>query len=245
MARRERRQAALSDAVMGCSTSVLNDAVSRWKLNPPLTGVMPNLIDISHVVKLAQGDPPCLPEGRRVLFFGRLEAIKGVQFLGPAMRSVLAERPDVHLILAGDDRGWHGRRMSECVRECAGERVAYLGELPPERLMPLILACDVIALPSLWEAFPFTVLEAIALGRPVVTTSGHGPDDFITHGQEGFLVPREDARALGDAIGRLLDNSELAASLGSAAARRAEQYSPQNGAALLTGKLEEVASLSA
>jgi glycosyltransferase involved in cell wall biosynthesis len=118
--------------------------------------------------------------------------------------------------------------------------VVHLGELPPEVLMPLIQASDVVALPSLWEPFGFTILEAMALGRPLVSTAGHGADDFVTCGDEGLLVPSDDPQALADAISRLLDDEELARALGAKAAKRAEQYGPERGAKRATQVFEEI-----
>ena len=241
--RREVLQTSHSDAVVGCSTAILNDTVRRWKLDPPFRGVVPNILNIARARTLAKGSPPPLPEGRRVLFFGRLEPRKGTHVLAEAMTSVFACHPDVYLIVAGSDRGWRGAPMIEYVRACAGEhaeRVVYLGELPPEALMPLIKASDVVALPSLWEPFGFTFLEAMALGRPLVSTSGHGADDFVTSGHDGLLVPSGDVQALAEAINRLLDDETLARALGNRAARQAEQYAPDMGARRATGVFEEI-----
>jgi glycosyltransferase involved in cell wall biosynthesis len=241
--RREVRQATESDAIVGCSTAILDDTLRRWKLDPPFRGVIPNILDVGHTRMLADGSPPPLPAGRLVLFFGRMEPRKGTHVLAEAMGQVLERYPDVYLILAGSDRQWQGGSMVEYVRVSAGkhaERVIFLGELGPTTLMPLIRACDVVALPSLWEAFGFTILEAMALGRPVVSTSGHGADDFLTSGQEGLLVPSNDPQALADAINRLLDDGELRRALGAAAAKKAEQYGPEVGAQRASRVFDEI-----
>ncbi len=241
--RREVRQAMCSDAIVGCSSAALNDTLRRWKLDPPFSGVVPNILDIARVRALAEGQPPALPDGRYVLFFGRLEPRKGVHVLADAISSVFARHPDVYLVLAGSDRGWHGSPMIEYIRTSAGvhaPRVIHLGELAPEALMPLIRVSDVVALPSLWEAFGFTMLEAMALGRPLVSTTGHGVDDFVTCGEEGLLVPSADPHALGDAINRLLDDEALGRGLGARAAKRAEQYGPEMGARRATEVFEQI-----
>ena len=240
---REVRQTSRSDAIVGCSSAALNATLRRWKLDPPFRGVIPNILNIARVRALAGGSPPALPEGRYVLFFGRLEPRKGVHVLADAIKSVFARHPDVYLVLAGSDRGWHGRPMIEHLRTSAGvhaPRVVHLGELAPEALMPLIRVSDVVALPSLWEAFGFTILEAMALGRPLVSTTGHGVDDFVTCGEEGLLVPSADPRALGDAINRLLDDGALGKRLGAKAAERAQQYGPELGARHATQVFEQI-----
>jgi glycosyltransferase involved in cell wall biosynthesis len=242
--RREIRQTRRSDAVVGCSKAILDDTLRRWKLDPAFRGVIPNTLNVARARTLAEGPPPPLPQGRRVLFFGRLEARKGVHVLAEAMNSVFALHADVHLVLAGSNRGWRGGgSMLDHVLACVGEhagRVVYVGELLPEVLMPLIRVSDVVALPSLWEPFGFTFLEAMALGRPLVSTSGHGADDFVASGQNGLLVPSSDARALADAINRLLGDETLAKTLGTRAAQQAEQYAPEMSAKRTTGIFEQI-----
>ena len=231
--RREMSQTFHSDAVLGCSSAVLRDTLERWNLTPNITGVLPNVLNIELIRKLADGPSPSLPEGRYVLFFGRLEQLKGVHTLADAMRPILARHPDVFLVLAGTDHVWKGQSMVEQVRRLAGpeaSRVIYLGPLSPKSLMPLIRVSDVVALPSLWEAFSTAIIEAMALGRPLVTTAGQGADDVIADGEQGLLVPKEDPVALERAIDLLLVDSAFASRLGAGAALRAEEYGPGPGA---------------
>jgi glycosyltransferase involved in cell wall biosynthesis len=208
--------------------------------------VIPNVVDLDKIRDLANGAPPDLPDGRYVLFFGRLEPLKGVHFLAHAMKKIFKLHPDVYLVLAGLDCRWKGRLMTEHINDAVGDdasRVLYLGELHPKMLMPLIRVSDVVALPSQFEAFGFTVLETMALGRPLVTTNGHGPDDFVEDGREGLMVPRGDAPSLTAAVDRLLSDRELAAELGARASRRADEYGLGPGARRASEILAEVIPL--
>jgi glycosyltransferase involved in cell wall biosynthesis len=86
---------------------------------------------------------------------------------------------------------------------------------------PLLAACDVMALCSTAiETFSLAALEAMALGKPVVTTGRGGNTDLIDDGVHGLLVPPRDPKALGTALQRLLDDPALAARLGAAARQR-------------------------
>jgi glycosyltransferase involved in cell wall biosynthesis len=80
---------------------------------------------------------------------------------------------------------------------------------------------DLVALPTRSEGLSQSLLEAMALGKPVVTTGRGGNTDLIDDGVHGLLVPPRDPKALGTALQRLLDDPALAARLGAAARQRA------------------------
>jgi glycosyltransferase involved in cell wall biosynthesis len=80
---------------------------------------------------------------------------------------------------------------------------------------------DIVVLPTQHEGLSQGLLEAMALGKPVVSTTSGGNPDLIEHGVHGLLVPPRNPRALGAAIQRLLDDAALRERLGQAAQRRA------------------------
>ncbi len=86
----------------------------------------------------------------------------------------------------------------------------------------LIGLLDVLAVPSLTEGTPLTVLEAMAVGVPIVASAVGGVPDQVRHGKEGLLVPPEDPVALGDALLELLQDPGLARRLGEAGRRRSD-----------------------
>ena len=84
-------------------------------------------------------------------------------------------------------------------------------------------SCIAAVLPSVWpDPCPTTVLEAMASGRPVVTTSVGGIIDMVTDGESGLLVPPGDERALAAAIRRVLSDGDLRSRLGAGAQKRAQ-----------------------
>ena len=103
-------------------------------------------------------------------------------------------------------------------------RLHILGNHPPEALWPALLAADVVVMPSLWENFSLGALEVLALGRPLVATSGSGYDDFITSGENGMLVPPREPGPLADALGGLLSDAALRERLSRGATERIEDY---------------------
>jgi glycosyltransferase involved in cell wall biosynthesis len=123
----------------------------------------------------------------------------------------------VTLAIAGDgpDRAALERHAQELG---LGERARFLGGLPRERVLRLFRAADAALLSSSWENFPHTVVEALAVGTPVVSTAVGGVPEVVTDGENGLLVPPGDPAALADALARLLDDDALRERLGRAAA---------------------------
>jgi glycosyltransferase involved in cell wall biosynthesis len=102
--------------------------------------------------------------------------------------------------------------------------VHVLGVLPPEMLYPALAAADVVALPSLWENFSITALEAMAAGAALVVSAAGGFPEFTRRDEDALVVEPGDVIALGDALGRLLGDEPLRARLRSAAASGVERY---------------------
>src|SRR5437763_16848938 len=110
--------------------------------------------------------------------------------------------------------------MSEHLRATAGEdgaRLHFTGALPSDQYFPAVAACDVVAIPSLWESFCLAAVEAMALGVPVNGTRGHGFDEYLRDRGNGLLVERGDVAALAGAVERLTDLPELPLAVGAAA----------------------------
>jgi glycosyltransferase involved in cell wall biosynthesis len=227
-ARLERSQTQRSTGLVASTRAILDWARHLWNVATVPSTVIPNLVDIDRVrAARDRGAPPpgFPPRGPVVAFSGRLESRKGVHVLAQAMRRVWSEIPDARLVLLGEDREWHGRPMSGYLRELAGpyvDRLHWMGRQPPERLFPALGAADVVALPSLWENHALAAIEAMALGRALVATSGSGFEEMVQPGHDGVLVSPSDPVALAEAIVRLLRDPALRTRLGEAAAASTE-----------------------
>jgi phosphatidyl-myo-inositol dimannoside synthase len=168
-------------------------------------------------------------EGPLVAFVGRLMEVKGVDDLLAGVSRAVPDLPDVTLVIAGS--GPLREPLEAQARELGlDDRVSFVGWLDRADVAALQAAADVVAVPSRTaadgsrEAQGLSVVEALALGRPVVAGRVGGIPDAITDGENGLLVPERDPAALAAALTRLATEPGLAARLGEAAERSAQRY---------------------
>ncbi len=169
-------------------------------------------------------------EGPMLAFAGRLTAQKS---LGIAV-DALARVDSVTLLIAGDgdERAALERRVEELgIRE----RVRFLGAQPRARVLELFAAADASILSSTWENFPHTVVEALAVGTPVIATTVGGVAEVVRDGDNGLLVAPGDAAALARAIASYFADAGLRARLRAAAAPSVAEYAPDQ----VFGRLEQ------
>ncbi len=158
---------------------------------------------------------------RFVLCVARLIPEKGVVELVEAARRICAVRKDVVFLLAGT--GPLMERLRALVREYGLDRqFKVLGWR--DDVNDLMKCADILTLPSYYmEGLPVSILEAMACGKPVVTTHHKGCEDAVVDGQTGFLVPVREIAPLAARIVTLLDDPGLRERMGQAGRRRVEQ----------------------
>lgn len=158
--------------------------------------------------------------GRPVfLMVARLLSAKGVRDYAAAALELHRRNPTARFQLAGPfDNGPDSIHPSELEDWIAGG-LEYLGALDDVR--PAIAGAQVFVLPSYREGTPRAVLEAMAMGRAIITTDVPGCRETIVNGSEGLLVPPRDPRALADAMAQLAGSIELSAVMGERAFQRA------------------------
>jgi rhamnosyl/mannosyltransferase len=149
------------------------------------------------------------------LFVGRLVPYKGVDVLIDAVAGL----PLTTLVVGEGPE----RAALEARAAARSARVAFAGEVDNETLAALYTACDLFVLPSVTraEAFGMVQLEAMASGKPVISTNLQSGVPWVNrHGETGLVVEPGDAAALRDAIVRLMNDAELRGTLGQAASAR-------------------------
>jgi len=194
-----------------------------WGLDPAQVGLLPN----------PAPDLPALPAkvelraelglaGPVVAFAGRLAASKA---LGIALEAI-AQVDGVTLVLAGE--GPDRSQLETRARELGlGSRARFLGGTSREGVLRLFRAADAALLSSAWENFPHAVVEALAVGCPVIATAVGGIPEVVRDGENGLLVPPGDPEALAGALRRFFDDDELRRRLAAAASESVAAYTEE------------------
>jgi glycosyltransferase involved in cell wall biosynthesis len=219
-----------------CPSSYLRELVLSWGVPPERVSVLPN----------PAPDVPELPprdelrrafglNGDTLAFAGRLTAQKS---LGRALEAV-AGSEGVSLVIAGE--GPDLAPLEARVRELGiAERVSFLGSQPRQRIVELFRAADATILSSSWENFPHTVVEALAVGTPVLAMEAGGVSEVVHDGVNGLLVPAGDTDALAEAVQRYFRDDALRERLRAAAAESITAYAPQRVFGELESTLQRV-----
>ena len=152
-------------------------------------------------------------EGPVLLTVARLTKQKGHQFLIQALPGLLAEWPSLVCVFVGE--GESREALLDLARNnSVDQSCRFVGS--KDDVVDWYAAADVVVLPSLSEGFPFVVLEALAMSRPVVATNINGVPEIIHDGCTGVLVPPRNPKALEAGLRTLLRDPCLAARLGRA-----------------------------
>lgn len=156
------------------------------------------------------------------LFVGRMLREKGLYEFVEAARLVRATYPHTRFILVGGMDSNPGSVTEPEVRAWVEEGlVEWAGHVPDVR--PWIRQASVFVLPSYREGKPRSTQEAMAMGRPVITTDAPGCRQTVENGRNGFLVPVRDPAALAEAMSRFLEHPDLVESMGRESRRMAEE----------------------
>ena len=170
-------------------------------------------------VDTAMFSPVDLPEGPVFLMAARLLKDKGVYEYVAAAEKVRYRHPQARFLLAGEpDQNPSSVTQGQLADWVGSGVVEYLGWADDIRV-PMARA-RVYVLPSYREGMPRSVLEAMAMGRPVISTRAPGCSDAVEDGYTGLLVPVADSEALARAMVRLIENPTLAEQMGRAGRRR-------------------------
>jgi glycosyltransferase involved in cell wall biosynthesis len=172
-----------------------------------------NGIDIAHLdAQVRRCSPPQAGRRRpRIITPANFFPIKGHEWLIRAVPAVQARFADVEFVLAGD--GDSRTDMERLARDLGvAPSVTFAGSV--ENVIAEMLESDLFVLPSLSEGLSIALLEALALGMPVVATNTGGTPEVVADGQTGLLVAPRNPQALADAIVALLNDSERARQLG-------------------------------
>lgn len=203
-----------------CPSGFLRELALGWGLAPERVSVLPNPAPVVGPPSSRHSD------GRRFAFAGRLGPQKS---LGIALEAV--ERIDgATLVVAGDGE------EREALEALAGPHTSFVGPLSRDAVLELFASADAAVLPSSWENFPHAVVEALAVGTPVIATRVGGVPEVVEDGVNGLLVPPNDVDGFAAALQRFATDAALRDRLRAAAAPSVARFSRET----VYGRLEQL-----
>ncbi len=176
--------------------------------------VIPNGIGLSEFSnlpgrKMLQDSYPYLKDKKIILFVGRLRWIKGLDILLKAYVLLAKERPDVHLLIAGNDVSGYGKKLRRWVKQAGMDyRVTFTGILNNQEKSTVYAGSDIFVLPSYSENFGMVAVEAMACGLPVIISNKVGIYKEVEQNKAGVVIDTN-APDLYRAIKILLENHGL------------------------------------
>ena len=156
-----------------------------------------------------------------VLYLGRLHKIKGIDILVKAFTNIVRILNDVKLVIVGPDDGSLHKLQTLVKNKSLGNKVIFTGPLYGLDKIEAYVDSEIYVLPSRYEIFGMTILEACACAKPIIATKVGGVAlDVIINGYTGLLVQPDNVLELGDALKYLLINEDRAKKMGMQARER-------------------------
>lgn len=208
------RRADVLRAISSATTQQFRD----WGCTQPLVS-FPAWTEMDQFLRAAG----VAPSPRAVVYAGVLTPGKGLHFLLSAFAAVAGEFPDAHLWLVGAEPI---PAYAATLRQCAAQpalngRVTFVGAVPQDVLAAHMAQSAVLVLPTLSEGLGRVIIEAMAVGRPVIASNVGGVPDLVIDGLTGLLVPASDPESLEQALRWVFTHPREAAAMGSAGRARA------------------------
>ncbi|MEM3907197.1 MAG: glycosyltransferase family 4 protein [Nitrososphaerota archaeon] len=183
--------------------------------------IIPNGIDLSEYTNL----PPKgsfkskhnIPEDKKIiLYLGRIHKIKGIDFLIKAYAYLVKKIgcKDTILVIAGPDDGYLNEAKALVKSLKIDDSVMFTGPLYGRDKLEAYVDSEVYVLPSRYETFPMTVLEAYACGKPVIASNVSGLKELIVEGETGFLFKVGDVEQLAAKMLYILRNEDITVKIG-------------------------------
>lgn len=186
--------------------------------------IIPNGVDLEYF----SPDVPPFEEFRdgkiNILFVSRLEKRKGVNYLLSAYQQVRKEIGNCRLILVGPSTRW-SRQYEKRVKRRGLEDIVFAGYVPQEDLPRYYQSADIVCSPATGrESFGLILLEAMAMGKPIVASNIDGYASVATHGVEALMVPPKNKQMLAQALISLATDAQLRQEMGARGKVKAAEY---------------------
>jgi glycosyltransferase involved in cell wall biosynthesis len=209
-----------ADAVSTPSITMKNWVVKNWKILPGKIAVISNPFTPSKAMLAISSDNQ--KDRKQIIFFGRLNVLKGLVNATYAMKRILHDYPQSDFIVVGNDaegpkpnismKRWMQQQLNTSI-----DRVHFYKGFDYEKLPDILREASIVLLPSLFESFSYTCAEAMAAGKAVIGSKNTGMEDLMENEKTGILINPYSVRQIYDSLRRLLDQPEICAAIGKAA----------------------------
>jgi glycosyltransferase involved in cell wall biosynthesis len=199
-----------SDHIISCSYVILNELRSVYKnLDLERSSVIYNGINFDEIENVEKN---CIKTENgnnfTLIYYGRLYWLKGITYIIKAFKLLVHDYPNLNLKIFGE--GPLKRNIQALVSDLGlKDKIHVLGQIPRNELLMEIMKADVAVLPSLREAQPLSVLEAMACKKPVVAFNFPFVSEYIKDSYNGLLAKAKDPKDLANKIGILLSDEKF------------------------------------
>ena len=192
---------------------------------PGYYNIIPNGVDLDHFSPAVSPIDEFCDGKLNILFVGRLEKRKGLNYLLEAFKQVKQEISNSRLIIVGPGTRLRHKYEKQVMRSGLKD-VAFVGFVAYDELPRYYKTADVFCAPATGrESFGIVLLEAMAMGKPIVASNIEGYASVVTHGVDGLLVPPQDEEMLAQALISLLTDQSLRQQMGARGKAKALEYS--------------------
>ncbi|MEK4564565.1 1,4-alpha-glucan branching protein domain-containing protein [Alkalihalobacillus sp. FSL R5-0424] len=220
--------------VIVCSESMKQELNSQYRVAKSKISVIPNASRFTRKI-----ESKALKQKVTLFSFGRFVPEKGFQFLLEAIQLLKHEGLDIHLQLAGEGP-YYDRLLQLTESLKLKKHVTFTGFLNASECLAKLEEADIVVVPSLYEPFGLSALEAMSVGKPVVASNVGGLKELITNGENGLLFEPGDVKELVNQLALLIKEPLERARIAQQAAQVADQYTWQRTADYTLEQIKEV-----
>jgi phosphatidylinositol alpha-mannosyltransferase len=186
--------------------------------------IIPNGIDTKHFNNHVSPIDEFNDGKLNILFVGRLEKRKGFDYLWKAYKKVKREIPNCRLISVGPGTRLRNKYQKR-INKNGLDDVIFTGYVTYSDLPRYYKTADIVCFPATgWESFGIVLLEAMAVGKPIIASDIAGYAKVLTHGAEGLSVPPKDVDKLSEALITLINDERLRQQMGARGRPKALEY---------------------
>lgn len=149
-----------------------------------------------------------------LLYVGRLEIFKGVDYLVDSMQEIVKKYPDAKLRIAGD--GTEKENLISLTKKLKLENsIEFMGHVNRDGIEKLYIDSSILVVPSVWdEAFGKIGIEAMSVGRPIIASNVGGISDWLKDGENGYLIEPRQSQQISDSVIKLFSDKDLLIKMG-------------------------------